>query len=244
MLVIGLGFIWFLSHAQAKITKSKLKEQELDMYYQKRMLVNTVKTKENERNRIAKELHDDVSSQLGIINFNLYALKKRIPHDDKVSLLMDQISSSLKSSTERTRSISHELMPLMFRKYGIHETLKELTANINLTGEIELTIIDDFLIKISDEFKLLHIYRIVQELTNNTLKYAKASKIGIYFVAKENDLTMTYIDDGRGINPNKMTYGLGLSNIKTRVSLLEGNITIESSENKGFKAIIKFPNYD
>lgn len=244
MLVIGLGFIWFLSHAQGKITQSKLKEQELDMYYQKQMLLNTVKTKENERNRIAKELHDDVSSQLGIINFNLYALKKRIPQDDQISLLMDQISSSLKSSTERTRSISHELMPLMFRKYGIHETLKELTASINLTGEIELIIQDDFLIKIADEFKLLHIYRIVQELTNNTLKYAKASKIVILFLAKENDLIMTYIDDGIGINLNNMTYGLGLSNIKTRVTLLDGNITIESSENNGFQALIKFPNYD
>ncbi|MFT6335428.1 MAG: two-component system NarL family sensor kinase [Saprospiraceae bacterium] len=244
MLVLALGFIWFLNHAQGKITQSRLKEQELNMHYQREMLINTVKTKENERNRIAKELHDDVSSQLGIINFNLYALKKRMPQDDKISLLMDQISSSLKSSTERTRSISHELMPLMFRKFGIHETFKELTANINVTGEIEITIKDDFLIKIREEFKLLHIYRMVQELTNNTLKYAKATKIGILFEAKDNGLTMTYTDDGIGIDLKNTTYGLGLSNIKTRATLLDGNITIESSENNGFKAIINFPNYD
>ena len=244
MLVIALGFIWFLNHAQGKITQSKLKEQELNMYYQKQMLLNTVKTKENERNRIAKELHDDVSSQLGIINFNLYALRKRMPQDEKMSLLMDQISSSLKSSTERTRSISHELMPLMFRKFGIHETFKELAASINLTGELEIFIKDDFLIKIRDEFKLLHIYRILQELTNNTLKYARATKINILFKANENNLTLTYIDDGIGVNLNNLTYGLGLSNIKTRVILLDGNITIESSENNGFQAIINFPNYD
>jgi signal transduction histidine kinase len=90
----------------------------------------------------------------------------------------------------------------------------------------------------------LHIYRMVQELTNNTLKYAKATKIGILFEAKDNGLTMTYTDDGIGIDLKNTTYGLGLSNIKTRATLLDGNITIESSENNGFKAIINFPNYD
>ncbi len=244
MLILALGFIWFLNHAQKKITQGKLNEQELSMFYQKEMLLNTVKTKENERTRIAKELHDDVSSQLGIINLNLYALSKRIPQDEEITKLIDQITTSLKSSTERTRSISHELMPIMFRKYGLHEAFKELQAQINLPDMLKFTIENDFLIKITDDFKLLHIYRIVQELTNNTLKYAKASIIKINFEENNKDLSMTYIDNGVGIDFEKIKYGLGLSNVKTRVSLLDGNITIKSSKNKGFKVKINFPNYD
>lgn len=244
MLVIALGFIWFLSHAQRKITQSKLNEHELNMFHQKEMLVNTVKTKEKERNRIAKELHDDVSSQLAIINLNLYALRKRIPQDEEIAKLVDQISTSLKSSTDRTRSISHELMPIMFRKYGLHEAFKELQAQINLPDMLKFNIENDFLIKITDEFKLLHIYRVVQELTNNTLKYAEATIISIAFEANKNNLTMTYIDNGVGVDFKEIKYGLGISNIKTRVSLLDGNITIESSKNNGFKVKINFPNYD
>lgn len=244
MLVLALGFIWFLNHAQQKITQSKLKEHELNMYYQKEMLINAVKTKEKERNRIAKELHDDVSSQLGIINFNLYALSKRIPQDEEITKLVDQISTSLKSSTERTRSISHELLPIMFRKYGLHEAFNELQAQINLSDIMKLNIEKDFLIKITDDFKLLHIYRIVQELSNNTLKYAEASIINIVFEANNKDLIMTYTDNGVGVDFNTVKYGLGISNVKTRVLLLDGNITIESSMNNGFKVIINFPNYD
>jgi signal transduction histidine kinase len=244
MLVLAMGFIWFLNHAQKKITQGKLNEQELSMFYQKEMLVNTVKTKENERTRIAKELHDDVSSQLGIINLNLYALRKRIPQDKEISKLIDQISTSLKSSTERTRSISHELMPIMFRKYGLHEAFKELQSQINMPDMLKFTIENDFLIKITDDFKLLHIYRIVQELTNNALKYSHASIININFEINDKDISMTYTDNGVGVDFKEIKYGLGLSNIKTRVSLLDGNITIESSKNNGFRVKIKFPNYD
>lgn len=244
MLILALGFIWFLNHAQKKITQGRLNEHELSMFYQKEMLVNTVKTKEKERTRIAKELHDDVSSQLGIINLNLYALRKRIPQDEEITKLVDQITTSLKSSTERTRSISHELMPIMFQKYGLHEAFNEMQAQINLPDMLNYNIENDFLIKITDEFKLLHIYRIVQELTNNTLKYAEATIIDINFEENKKDLSMTYIDNGIGVDFNKIKYGLGLSNVKTRVSLLDGNITIKSSKNKGFKVKINFPNYD
>lgn len=244
MLVLALGFIWFLNHAQQKITQSRLKEQELSMFHQKEMLVNTVKTKEKERIRIAKELHDDVSSQLGIINMNLYALRQRIPQEKEITRLVDQISTSLKSSTERTRSISHELMPIIFQKYGLHEAFKELQSQINLSDDLKLNIENDFLIKLKEEFKLLHIYRIVQELLNNTLKYAKASTIDIAFEQGNKELTMTYSDDGVGVDFETIKYGLGISNVKTRVSLLNGNITIKSSINNGFKAIINFPNYD
>lgn len=244
MLVLAMGFIWFLNHAQRKITEGKLKEQELNMFYQKEMLLNTVKTKENERTRIAKELHDDVASQLSIINLNLYALSQRVPQNEEVVKLVDQISTSLKSSTERTRSISHELMPIMFQKYGLHEAFRELQSQVNLSDEIELHIEKTLLIKITDEFKLLHIYRIIQELLNNSLKYAKASEINIVFSEQGKEITLTYSDNGVGADFDKVKHGLGISNVKTRVSLLDGNITIKSSINNGFKVIINFPNYD
>jgi len=244
MVIIALGFIWFLSHAQKKITESKLKEQEIKMSAQKDLLLNTVKTEEKERNRIAKELHDDVSSQLGIVNLNLHLLKKKIPKDEEILMIVDQMATSLKNSAERTRTISHELMPVIFKKFGLHHALNEIEQNINLSQQMKLSIEDAYLIKITDEFKLLHIYRIIQELINNTLKYAHAKNIRIVFSEDFNDIILTYTDDGVGFDTSKAHTGLGISNITTRVTLLEGEINIESSKGLGFKTTIKFLNHD
>lgn len=244
MLVLALSFLWFLNHAQKKITRSRLKEQELKMEYQQSLLLNTVKTKENERSRIAAELHDEVSSQLGIINLNLHVLKKRISPEPQLIELIDQMDVSLKTSTDRTRAISHQLMPPMFKKFGIHHSLQDLQYQINLSRELTLTIEGDYLIAIKDEFKLLHIYRIVQELVNNTMKYAAAKVIALSFEAEQNHIVMKYTDDGVGYDVDNVTTGLGISNINTRVALLMGEIEIKSSVGNGFQSVIKFPNHD
>jgi len=244
MLIIALGFIWFFTVAKNKITESQLKQHEMDIHYQKEMLLNTVKTKEIERSRIAKELHDDVSSQLGVINLNLFALKNKVPQELELMSIIDQISNSLKSSTERARTISHELMPLMFKKFGIHDTFREFENNINLAGKLKFSVKNDYLIMLKDEFKLLHIYRIIQELTNNTIKYGHASNVSVVFSELEHNLILTYTDDGIGFDSEKISAGLGISNIKTRVSLLEGEMEIISSKGNGHTTIIKFPNND
>jgi len=243
-LLFALGVVWFLNHAQKKLTQSKIKEQQLALDYQRKMLENTVRTKEIERKRISQELHDDVSSQLSIINLNLHVLKNKLPNDQHLEQLVDQMQSSIKKSSERTRTISHELMPLSFKKFGLHYVLEDLASSINLLGEISITIDSDYLIRIRDNFKLLHIYRIIQELVNNTLKYAKAKNINIQFVEEENDLVMLYTDDGEGFEFESDRTGLGFGNITTRATLLDGHIKFESSEGSGFRATLNFPNYE
>ena len=72
MMLFAASVVWFLNHAQKKIIKNKLKQQELQISFQKELLLNTVKTQENERSRISKELHDDIASKLSIIHLNLH----------------------------------------------------------------------------------------------------------------------------------------------------------------------------
>jgi signal transduction histidine kinase len=243
-LFFALAVILFLNIAQKKITNSKLKEQDLKLSFQKEMLENTVRIKEQERNRISKELHDDVSSQLGIMNLNMHVLKKLVRDDPKINDLVDQIESAINSSSKRTRSISHDLMPIMFKKFGLHHAFEELTNAVNISKTIELEIIDDFLIKIEDNFKLLHIYRIVQELINNTLKYANATSIRILFKEDNDHIILSYIDDGIGFDMESVTSGLGISNINTRVTLLDGTVIFNTKPYEGFELTVKFPNYD
>ncbi len=243
-LLFALGVIWFLNHAQKKISQSRFRAQELKLNFQRLMLENTVRTKEQERDRISRELHDDVSSQLGIVNLNMHVLKQRMPDDHGLESIIDQIEMSIKKSSERSRAISHELMPISFKKFGIHLALEELVDSINVTGTMTLTVENDFLIELKDEFKLLHIYRVIQELLNNSVKYAKAKNISIDFLPIGTEIEMTYRDDGIGCDLSQNKEGLGLNNINTRATLLDGDVEFTSSINKGFLAVLKFPNYD
>ena len=245
MLIFAFAVIWFLNQTQKKLTSSKIKEQELLLNFRKELLLNTVKTEENERNRISKELHDDVTSQLSIINLNIHLLKQKVSDNIDMFKIIDHIESSLKQSKERTRTISHELMPLILKKFGLHHALKELEDSVNISEIFRLDITDDHLLNIQDDFKLLHIYRIIQELINNAIKYSKAKKVSIDFEEKQDtNIKMTYTDDGVGFDNTKTKKGLGLSNMNTRITLLDGTVEINSILGSGTSITFIFPNHD
>lgn len=227
-LILTIGVIIFLARSQHKVNKLKLIEKEKELTFQRALLQNTIKTQETERSRIASELHDDIGSKLNIIHLNLHLLKKgkHLSFDDLT--LIDQIETSLSTSINRTRSISHELMPQILRKFGIYHALKELAHTVNIAQSVYFDIKNEHLLKIKDEFKLLHIYRIVQELLQNTLKYASAKNVNLMFMEEDDYLIIEYKDDGVGFDIAENNDGLGLSNIQTRAKLLEGTATIKS----------------
>ncbi len=244
MLAFAIAVVWFLNHAQKKIVEQKIKQKDLELQFQNDLLVNTVKTQENERDRIAKELHDDIASKLNIVHLNVQRLKEVIPKNTESNQMIDFIEMALKISTERTREISHELMPPLLNKFGINHTLTDLIHSVEMIGHISITMKNDYLIKISNQFKLLHLYRIIQEMINNTIKHAKASKILISFEEKADNLMMIYADDGIGYDMDVKSGGLGMNNILTRTKLLNGDIDVITSIDQGFKVYIKFPNND
>lgn len=242
-LVLAVGIIVFLTQAQHKVNKIMLLEKERELTFRTDMLKNTVKTQEIERSRIASELHDDIASKLNIIHLNVHLLKKsQLSESDLI--LIDQIETSLSMSIERTRTISHELMPQILRKFGIYHALNELAYSVNITQSLEVKIQDEHLLQIADDLKNLHIYRIIQELMQNTLKYAKAKNVNIRFWAEEgNIINLDYSDDGIGFDVHNTKTGLGMNNILTRAKLLDGNATFTSTpEVKGMLFNIKFLN--
>jgi two-component system, NarL family, sensor kinase len=241
VLILSISLMWFFYHTQNKIIELQLKEQQIKIEFQNDLLTNTIKTQENERKRIAGELHDDVASKLNIMHLNLHLLKKKQPDDPDYPRIIDQLETSLQNSLERTRSISHELMPQVLKKFGFHAALKELCREVNSTGKIHMQTENDDLWTENDDFKVLNMYRIIQELVNNSLKYAEANKILISFGLERGFLVMDYSDDGKGFNPDEQTYGLGISNIKSRSELLKAEWQFLSSTSAtGFRFILKF----
>jgi two-component system, NarL family, sensor kinase len=244
MMTIIIAVITYFQYGQRKISDVKLKQKEQELLFQKELLLNTVKTQEKERDRIATELHDDIASKLNVVHLNLHILKKYVDPSDEATSVLDRITSSLKHSAERTRSISHELMPLIIKKTGIKHAINELVNDMNLSKTLEVVMENENVLKITNDFKALHIYRMLQELFNNTIKYARAKRVNIIFNEIGENVQLKYTDDGIGFDPKELTLGLGLSNVKTRCELLQGHFLLESEKGKGFTCIITFPNND
>lgn len=246
LVIISISVLWFFYYLQNKTIKLQMQEQANKILYQNQLLVNTVKTQETERNRIASELHDDVASRLNVLHLNVHLLKKKVDSIPDLIKIIDQIESSLDESISRTRSISHELMPQVLKKFGFHHALYELGHSVNGTGTINVDIVDGYLCKPKDNMEALHLFRILQELISNTIKYAKASEIRINFEKEETTqiLTMHYRDNGIGFNPESASVGLGLYNIKTRAELLEAQwaFLVPDPEGRGVHFSLKFRN--
>ncbi len=244
--MLAVGVVIFTNRSQLKVNKILLQEKEKEIKHQNELLQNIVKTQEEERRRIAAELHDDIASKLNIIHLNVHFLKKVNYLKDTELNLVSQIESSLNHSIERTRTISHELLPQVFKKFGINHALDELEHSVNQSRTVLLNIESSSLIKITNEFKLLHIYRIIQELLQNTLKYAKANNINIDFKEEEAGMiSLRYKDDGVGFDTKKEVLGLGVSNILTRAKLLEGQVEFKSIPDiQGMSFTLKFKNND
>ncbi|MBK7222299.1 MAG: hypothetical protein IPH94_13525 [Saprospiraceae bacterium] len=239
MLGIAVAVIWFFSKGQKKIMKARMEQKEQELNFQKELLATTIHTQETERDRIASELHDDITSQLNIIHLNLHMLKKNMGEAGNDNPLIDQIQSSLSASIERTRKLSHELMPPLLKKFGIAYVLGELETHINQIDGIQIQITSSHLIPYTGEEDQLHLYRIIQELIQNTLKYAGASLIKIMFRLEGAHFFMTYTDNGKGMDPDSTKVGSGMRNIQTRCQILKGSYQIEpSAEKTGFH--IKF----
>ncbi len=243
MLVFALGLIIFFSVSQKKIQTEKLVNQQIKLDFQKKLLDSTIQTQEKERDRIARELHDDVGSKLNVIHLNLHLLKKAIAKGQDTEKILDHIRTSLDESIQTSRDISHELMPPVLSKFGIHSAFEELENAINRTGVVKLNINSEVEWQLKDDMQQLHLFRIVQELIQNALKHANAKNVNINFDKKDSLLCLDYHDDGVGF-PQGDTKGLGLNNLEIRVQVLNGSWQINRHVTKGAEIKIKIPLYE
>ena len=241
MITLALGIILFFNIAQKRIQSEALKNQELKISFQKELLQRTVQTQEKERNRIARELHDDIGSKLNVIHLNLHSLKNYLVKGKDISELLEDIEVSLRDSIETSRNISHELVPPTLRKFGIQSAIEDLEGSINRTGLVNLSVKNITAWEMKDDMSQLHLYRIIQELVQNALKHAKAENLVLSFEQKEGALTMIYTDDGIGFPKNIERKGLGLSNLETRVQVLKGDWHINHEVKKGTEISMKIP---
>ncbi|MBS1668299.1 MAG: PAS domain S-box protein [Bacteroidetes bacterium] len=214
--------------------RSKTKREE-----QKKIAQAMLAGQEQEKRAIAQELHDNVNQIL--VSTNLFlslALKQPERYIERVKYSMENIQLAIGEN----RKLSHQLVAPDFKSMDLRSVLERLTDTMLKMAGIEVEIEDSTFNgkSLGDEQKLA-IYRIAQEQCSNILKYAEAKKVSISLKEENNIFIMVISDDGKGMEPQKKTNGIGLKNIKGRLDVMNGEAKIQSAEGKGFELEVKIP---
>ena len=234
----------FIIKSRNKIFDSELQKKNLQIQFQNDILQKTILTQEEERKRIAQDLHDDISSKLIAVSLNLYLLNsEKTPDADKKEIL-ENISAINNKAVETSRKIAHNLFPPVLEKFGLIAALEELTSDYNKTKSVEINLKSELKLNEFSKTNQLQIFRIIQELINNSVKHGKSKNIDIIFEDINAVNTCIYKDNCFGFDLKNLdkAKGLGFSNIENRITNIKGKYVIASEINNGFQIKFSFEN--
>jgi signal transduction histidine kinase len=204
-----------------------------------------ISAQEEERTRIARDLHDDVSQQLAGVGIMLSALKRKVGQP----ALQPDVEHTLAVLQDRTmaladaiRTLSHQLHPSVLQHVGLVEALRHHCAELEQQHHVKVIFSagDNLDPLISDV--ALCLFRVAQETLANALRHARASTIHMRLVLTNDCVTLSVVDDGIGFVVGERTRtGLGLRSVDERVRLAQGDVSVESSPGRGTKVLVRIP---
>nr|WP_320119734.1 histidine kinase [uncultured Marinifilum sp.] len=204
---------------------------------------NTMKVEQRERRRIAMDLHDGLGALLSSIGIYGKILAKEFKKEPEALVKLNQISSLSKQALETVEEVINNLNPSVLNRYNLSESLEKLSGKINKLGKLNLTVNTDNLSGMPLKSTEVIVYRICNELINNSLRHAKASEAHL-ILSGYKTILIKYSDNGIGFDSAKINNsesgGMGLKNITDRISSIGGKLNIKSRPGKGFFIEIKF----
>jgi len=195
-----------------------------------------LKGEEQERTRLAKDLHDGLGGMLSGIKYSMNTMKGNLIMTPDNAQAFERSMDMLDSSIKEMRRVAHNLMPEALVKFGLDTALKDFCNDIHQSGALNVTYQSVGLQgKEPDQTTAITIFRIVQELLNNTLKHAAAKNAIVQLNRTDDQLSVTVEDDGKGFNTDvlQQSGGIGWSNIQNRVEFMKGTLDVQSAEGKG-----------
>ncbi|MCD4729841.1 MAG: sensor histidine kinase [Bacteroidales bacterium] len=241
--IISIILFLFIFY-QHKTRKDRIiSEQKIQQLEEEKKLLaakSIVEGQEEERKRIAKELHDGLGVLLSTAKMQFTSIKDKSPENRP---LIDKATKLLEQAASDVRKISHNMMPGLLTKFGLYEATEDLieqldeteglNANCEITGDTK---------RLPENTEIM-LYRIFQEMVNNTLKHAEAKNIQLHMNILPEQMNITYSDDGKGFNIEEKlkSKSIGLTSIQSRVKFLSGQVNIESKPGEGVKYNMQMP---
>ena len=230
--VVGTMIIFFI----ASIIRQQRKNVEL---YRQSVLAE-ITAMEKERARIAADLHDELGPMLSAIKLRIGSFEL-VDEDDKKEA--EKTNEHIDTLMKRMREISYDLIPNTLMRKGLIVALKQFTDFVNEGDGLKINFAATEEIA-PDQQKSIHIYRIVQEVINNTIKHSGAKVLHVDLKQDNGVLLLSTADDGKGYDHQaaaKGEGGIGLRNILNRTEIIGGQMFVESEINKGTKYSFEIP---
>jgi signal transduction histidine kinase len=250
MLVLTIGLILFIIFHQRKVIRYQIRLQQMEQQQQQILLNASIRLQEEERQRLAADLHDDAGPLLATAR--LY-LNENLVNQDKATQLQSiyQARQILDDTIQLIRNISHSLMPPTLKNFGLESAINDMFQKISGSGQINASSrFHEYKDRLKPEKELI-VYRVLQELINNILKHSNSSFIHLTQNMQNGSCLLRLHHDGRGIvqtdfeKLNKSNIGLGLKNISSRLKVAHGNILFEKDASQTYyKVTIEIPSDD
>lgn len=219
--------------------KQKLHQQRISELEMEKQLSSTeavLKGEEQERIRLAKDLHDGLGGMLSGVKFSMNSMKGNLVMTPDNAQTFERSMDMLDSSIREMRRVAHNMMPEALIRFGLNTALNDFCNDINQSGALKVNYQSLGMEDISiNPTVAITLYRIVQELLNNVMKHAHASSAIVQVTNSNAMLSVTVEDDGKGFDTGilKTNMGIGWANIQNRVEFLKGKLDIRSKEGEG-----------
>jgi len=225
------------------VTRIRSMERQLieDRINQEKYILEAkLQAEEDQRSQIGRDLHDGVGQMLAYMSLLLNMMKEKAAYDPED---VDRLGKTVAQTLEQVRTLARTLAPPAIRDLGLRDSVVELIDSYGILTRpvFKLNVYpqsDDKRINLD---KKIVVFRVLQELLNNTFKYANADTISIHLYFQNGFFHMDYRDDGKGFEIDKIKKGVGLDSMRSRIAFYKGNIEIRSMPGKGTQTIIQLP---
>jgi two-component system NarL family sensor kinase len=241
LLLLALGIVAFVLRYQRRLLRQQEQLRQVREMAQQQALEAALLAQEDERRRIAADLHDGVGTTLAIVKLHLSTLGH--------PALIQEASTLLDQAITEVRRISRNLLPAALQKFGLPFALDALARTVPADGPTRLVLEQHGQPRRLDPHYELIVYRVVQELLGNGLRHAHADRITIIVDFGSDVLSLHYTDNGIGFDTSKVDAqplvgartGHGLTNLRSRVAVLQGTLRYQSELGSGSQVWISLP---
>ena len=235
------GLLYFSYAQRQKLHQQRIRELETE----KQLLASqaVIKGQEEERGRLAKDLHDGLGGLLSGVKYSLATMKSNMMLESQYALAFERSLDMLDNAINELRRVAHNMMPEVLVRFGLAEAIKSYCESVRQSGIFQLDFQFVGLPERLDSGKEIIVYRLVQELLNNAAKHARATHVLVQVARHENEVAITVEDNGVGFDLKVIDQakGAGWSSIRSRVDYLKGRVDIQSAPGAGTSVLISIP---
>ena len=241
VVLLGVGFLLYRNFRHRQLLakqRDELQQQQIRELEKDKQLIavdSLLKGQEEERSRLAKDLHDGLGGLLSGVKYSLSNMKENLIVTPDNMAVFERSLDMIDTSIKELRRVAHNMMPEMLTKFGLDEAFKDYCNTVNATNLIAVKYQALGMENRLDKANEIIVYRIVQELLNNILKHAEASEVFVQLIRESDRLNIVVEDNGKGFDTALLenSKGAGWVNIRSRVEYLKGQLDVHSEQGKG-----------